>query len=187
LFSLQNFFSPATKANFETNTELTRKSLESVEKFFDLEMQIVKLALDEANTAVKSIMAAEQPQELVSLIFFQTLEHVKEAFSYAFRSANITVGLHAELTKIVDDRLADFNTNLITLINDLRINLPADVKNGFTLVESAINSSNTNYKQITEIAKQLAHVFEELDADTELEITQLAHKSTQRHHGVAVG
>ncbi|MBS4679922.1 phasin family protein, partial [Klebsiella pneumoniae] len=71
MFSYQDQFSAATKANLQAHLDLinslTAKAFEGVEKIVELNLSATKATLEEATAAAKQLASAKDPQELLAL------------------------------------------------------------------------------------------------------------------------
>jgi phasin family protein len=164
MFPISEQFSVATKANFDSQlaliTTLTNKAFESVEKFVDLNMNVVKASLEESNATTKQLLAAKDPQEFFSLTAAKAQPNAEKAIAYGRHLASIATTTQAEFTKAAEAQIADTSRKVIALVDDVSKNAPAGSENAIALLKSAIGNANAGYEQLTKTTKQAVETIE---------------------------
>lgn len=184
MFSMQDQFSAATKANVEAQlalvTALTSKAFEGVEKLIDLNLTVAKTSLEESNAAAKQLLAAKDPQEFFSLVSAQAQPSAEKAVAYARHVANIASTTQAEITKTAEAQIAETSRKVSALVDDVAKNAPAGSENVIAIVKSMIGNANAGYEQLTKTTKQAVEVLETNMNSATAQFTQAAEKATGR-------
>lgn len=164
MFSIQEQFSVATKANLEAQlamiTALTNKAFESVEKIVDLNMTAVKASLEESTATAHKLMSAKDPQEIFNLTTAQSKPSAEKALAYSRHLANIASSTQAEFTKAAETQFAETNRKVMSLIEDVTKNAPVGSENAIAMFKSAIGNANAGFEQLAKTTKQAVEALE---------------------------
>ncbi len=164
MFPIQDQISVTTKANLEANfalyTSLTNKTLESVEKLFNLNLSAVKTSMEETSAATRQILAAKDPQEILSLISAQTKPTFDKAIAYGGHLASIASSTQAEFSKAAETQLAQVTRKVSELIEEVSRNAPAGTEGVVTVVKTALGNASNGYEQFTKTARQAVEALE---------------------------
>jgi phasin family protein len=184
MFAIPEQFSVATKANFDTQlaliTALTNKAFESMEKFVDLNMNVVKASLEESSATTKQLLAAKDPQEFFSLTAAKAQPNAEKAIAYGRHLASIATATQAEFTKAAEAQIADTSRKVIALVDDVSKNAPAGSENAIALLKSAIGNANAGYEQLTKTTKQAVETIEGNMNTAVSQFSAAAEKTTAR-------
>jgi phasin family protein len=183
MFSFQDQFSAATKANFEAQvalmTTLTSKAFEGVEKLVELNLTAVKSTLEESTNNAKQLMAAKDPQEFMTLATSQAKPTAEKAQAYSRHVASIASEAQAELTRAAEAQIAETSRKVSALVDDVSKNAPAGSENLVAMVKSVISNANAGYEQLTKTTKQAVQTMEaNVNSATE-QFTQATEKATR--------
>jgi len=184
MFSMQDQFSAATKANVEAQlaliSALTSKAFEGVEKLIDLNLTVAKTSLEESNATAKQLLAAKDPQEFFSLAAAQAQPTAEKAAAYARHIANIASSTQAEITKTAESQMAETSRKVAALVDDVSKNAPAGSENMIAIVKSMIGNANAGYEQLAKTTKQAVEAMETNLSTATAQFTQAAEKATGR-------
>ncbi len=132
MFPTQDQISVAAKANLEASlvlySELTGKTLASVEKLINLNLTAVKASMQDSSAATRQILAAKDPQEFFTLIGAQAKPTLDKAIAYGGHLADIASGVQAEFTKAAEAQIAQVQGKLSELAEEAAKNAPGQVK-----------------------------------------------------------
>jgi phasin family protein len=183
MYSIQDQFSAATKANFEAQlaliTSLTNKAFESVEKIVDLNLNVAKTSLEESSATTKQLLAAKDPQEFLSLASAQAQPNAEKAVAYARHIASIASSTQAEFTKAAEEQIAETTRKVTALVDDVSKNAPAGSESVIAMMKSLIGNANAGYEQLTKTTKQAVETLENNLATATAQFTQAAEKATK--------
>jgi phasin family protein len=170
----------AQKANVETLFGLTNKAFEGVEKLVELNLQVAKAALGEANDTALAVMSVKDAQELLALQAGLLQPSAEKAAAYSRHVYDIAAATNAEVTKAVEAQVADAQKKFIGLVDSASKNAPAGTENAVALVRSAVAAANNAFESVQKAAKQAADVAEanfQAISTTAVKATQGAGKS----------
>jgi phasin family protein len=164
MFPIQDQLSVATRTTIDnqlaTMKALTDKTFESVEKLFDLNINLVRAALQETTVINKQLLACEDPQQFFSLIAAQAQPNAQKALFYGRHLANIASSTQAEFAKTAEEQFVEANRKVNQLIDDVAKNAPPGSENVVALMKAVIGNASAGYEQLTKTTKQAAEVIE---------------------------
>lgn len=184
MFSLQDQFSAATKANFEAQlaliTALTGKAFESVEKIVELNLTAVKSSMEESTVNAKQLLSAKDPQEFLSLTASQAKPSAEKALAYSRHVAGIASNAQAEFTRAAEEQIAETSRKVAALVDDVSKNAPAGSENVITMMKSVISNANAGFEQLSKSTKQAVQTMEANVSSATTQFAQAAEKATVR-------
>jgi phasin family protein len=182
MFPNQEQFFAATKANFEAQlaslANLNKKVFEGVEQVIALNLNAAKATLEESTAAAQQLAAAKDAQEFLQLSTAQAKPSAEKALAYGRHLASIASATQAEITKAAEAHIAETNTKVIALIDELSKNAPAGSEQAISALKSVIGNVNAGYEQLNKTGKQAVQTLEENLATLSKNITQAAEKAT---------
>lgn len=144
------------KANIEAAFNFANASLEGAERLLNLQLGTAKDALAESASA---LMKAKDPKDLSALQ--ATFEaNVEKTLTYSRSVYDVATQTRGELTKIVEGRVAEFNKNLVTALENALKSAPAGSEPAVNAIRSAIAAANSAYDSMAKAAKQATDVAE---------------------------
>lgn len=170
----------AQKANLQTLYGLTGKAFEGVEKLVDLNLQLAKAALAEANETTVAALSVKDAQELLSLQASLLQPAAEKAAAYGRHVYDIAAATNAEVTKVAESQLADAQKKFLGLVDSASKNAPAGTENAVALVRSAVAAANNAFESVQKAAKQASDVAEanfQAMTNTAVKATQGASKT----------
>jgi phasin family protein len=150
----------AQKANVQTLFGLTGKAFEGVEKLIELNLQVAKAALDEANSTTAAALSVKDAQELLNLQASLLQPSAEKAAAYSRHVYDIAAATNAEVTRVAEAQLADAQKKFLGLVDSASKNAPAGSENAVALVRSAVAAANNAFESVQKAAKQAADVAE---------------------------
>ena len=173
----------AQKANLETLFGLTNKAFEGVEKLVELNLQVAKTALSEAQANTEAALSVKDAQELLSLQAALLQPSAEKAASYSRHLYDIATATNAEVAKVAEAQLAEAQGKFAALVDSAAKNAPAGTENAVALVKSAVAAANNAFESVQKAAKQATDVAEaNFQAATEAatKTTKAAAKATKK-------
>jgi phasin family protein len=150
----------AQKANVQILYGLTGKAFEGVEKLVELNLQVAKAALEEANDAATAALSVKDAQELLSLQASYLQPAAEKAAAYTRHVYDITASTSAEVTKVAESQIADAQKKFLGLVDSASKNAPAGSENAVALVRSAVAAANNAFESVQKATKQAVDVAE---------------------------
>jgi phasin family protein len=150
----------AQKANVQVLYGLTGKAFEGVEKLVELNLQVAKAALEEANDAAAAALSVKDAQELLSLQASYLQPAAEKAAAYTRHVYDITAATSAEVTRVAESQIADAQKKFLGLVDSASKNAPAGSENAVALVRSAVAAANNAFESVQKATKQAVDVAE---------------------------
>jgi phasin family protein len=150
----------AQKANLETLFELTNKAFEGVEKLVELNLQVAKASIGEAQETAKSALAVKDAQELLSLQAGLLQPAAEKAAAYGRHLYDIAATTNAEVSRIAEAQLASAQAKFTSAVDGAVKNAPAGTESAAALVKSAIAAASNAMESVQKATKQAADVAE---------------------------
>lgn len=184
MYTTPEQFIAATKANLEAQfaslTTLNKKAFEGLEQLVALNVNAAKATFEEGTAAAKQLVAAKDAQEFFSLSAAQAQPSAEKALAYGRHLASITSATQAEFTKAVEAHIAETNTKVISLIDEVTKNAPAGSEQAVSALKSVVGNINAGYEQMTKTTKQAVQVLEENLNKATQQFTQAAEKAAAK-------
>ena len=153
MFTFQDQFSAATKANFEAQlaliANLTGKAFESVEKLVELNLTAAKSSLEETALNARQLLSAKDAQEFLTLSAAQAKPNAEKALAYGRHVAGIASSAQAEFTRVAESQISETGRKVSALVDDVSKNAPAGSENVISMMKSAISNANAGYEQFS--------------------------------------
>ena len=148
------------KATIETLFGLTGKAFEGVEKLVELNLQVAKASLGEAQETAKASLAVKDAQELLALQAGLLQPTAEKAAAYSRHLYDIAAATNAEVARVAEQTAADAQAKFMNVVDTAVKNAPAGTENAVALVKSAVAAANNAYESVHKAAKQAADVAE---------------------------
>lgn len=164
MLPLQDQISVATKANLDAQfamyTSLTNKTLEGIEKLVNLNFRAAKASMDESAATAKQLLAAKDPQEMISLVTAQTMPTFEKALAYSGHLVNIASSTQSEFNKAAELQLAEVSGKMNELVDEAAKKSPAGSETFMAIIKSALGNANASYEQMSRTTRQAIEVVE---------------------------
>jgi phasin family protein len=134
----------ATKANLDAMIEIATAQFAAVEKIANLQAVAIKSAFEDTLANVRSLASAKDPQEFVKL-----------QGSFAQPAYE-----NAELAKLAERRVAEWNEGVVTFLDKSLKNIPGASDAVVGAMKQAIAAGNTAYENLTKATKQATEMAE---------------------------
>jgi phasin family protein len=183
MFPINEQFIRAAKTNFEAQisvvTGLTTKAIESVKQVVDLNLATARASVEDSAAGARQMLAAKDPQELLSVTAAQAQPAVARAIAYSRQLAGITAAaqaeitrtfrrelagiaaaVQAEITRTAVEQIAVTDRKISVLVGEISKTVPAGSENVVAVMKSAVDNATAGYEQFTESAKRAADAME---------------------------
>jgi len=150
----------AQKANLETLFELTNKAFEGVEKLVELNLQVAKASLGEAQSTAAAALNAKDAQELLALQAGLLQPAAEKVTAYGRHLYDIAATTNAEVSKIAEAQVATAQANFNGAVDTAIKNAPAGTESAAALMKSAIAAASNAMETVQKATKQASEVAE---------------------------
>lgn len=150
----------ANKANVETLLTVANTAFASAERLAALNLNTARTLLEDSVSNAKTLLAAKDAQELLSLQTSLAQPVLDKAIAYARSLYEIGTQTQEEFGKIFEAQFAEVNKNVSSVLDKAAKNAPAGSDVAVAAVKSAIAAANSAYDTMTKAAKQVAEIAE---------------------------
>ena len=143
------------KANLEIAMKFAGIAIHGAERMLDLQLKAAKSAYADSVENAKTIAAVKDVKELAALKDELTQPAIEKATAYAKSVYDVTTATQAELVKLVEEHVAEYNKQVVAALDKIAKNAPAGSEVGIAAVKSSITAVNAAYDNLSKVAKQL--------------------------------
>ena len=150
----------ANKANVEAFLAVANAQFAALEKLATLNASAVRTAFEDSLANTRALLGAKDVQEVVSLQNVFAQPAVEKAMAYSKSIYEVATGASAELTKVAERRVAEWNENFVSLLDKASKNAPAGSDVAVAAVKSMLAAANSAYDNFNKVAKQASEIAE---------------------------
>ena len=150
----------ANKANVEAFLAAANAQFAAFEKLANIQANAVKSAFEDSIANTRALLNAKDVQEFVSLQNSFAQPTVEKAIAYSKSVYEVATGANAELSKVAERRVAEWNENFVSLLDKVSKNAPAGSDVAVAAVKSMLAAANSAYDNFTKVAKQATEIAE---------------------------
>lgn len=148
------------KANVETMLSLAATQFAAIEKLATLNANAVKTAFEDSLSNTRALFGAKDVQEFVTLQNTLATPAIEKAIAYSKSVYEVATETNAELSKMAEQRVAEWNESFSTLLDKAVKNAPAGSDVAVAAVKSMIAAANSAYDNMNKVAKQATEIAE---------------------------
>jgi phasin family protein len=150
----------ANKANVETLLTIANTAFASAERLAALNLNTARILLEDSVNNAKTLLAAKDVQELVSMQTALAQPAFEKAVAYSRSVYEIATQTQDEFSKIFDSQYVELNKNVASTLDKVAKNAPAGSDVAVAAVKSALAAANSAYETMNKAAKQVAEMAE---------------------------
>ena len=144
------------KAQLEAAARFAGVALQGVEKLMELQFQAAKKALADGVENARALASVKDLQEFASLKDTIGQPAVEKASAYAKSVYDAAVDTQAQIGGLVEQQVAEFNKQVVTLLDRLVQDAPAGSEVGINALKSGIAAVNAAYENLAKLTKQMS-------------------------------
>jgi len=148
------------KAGVETILSAASAQFTALEKLSNLSASAAREAFDDVVANVRALASAKDLQELIGLQSSLAQPALDKAIAYSKNVYEVATQAHAELTRLAEKRVAEWNEALVSFLDKVAKNAPAGSDVAVTAVKQMIAAANSAYDNLTKVAKQATEIAE---------------------------
>jgi phasin family protein len=150
----------ASKSNVETVLAVANAQFAALEKLASLQAGAIKTAFEESISNTRALLGAKDVQELVSLQNSFAQPAIEKAIAYSKSVYEVATETNAELSKVAERRVSEWNENFVSLLDKVSKNAPAGSDVAVAAVKSMLAAANSAYDNLTKVTKQATEIAE---------------------------
>lgn len=148
----------ANKETVATTVALASVAATVAEKVMELNMGMFKTAIAGATENGKAIAGAKDAQAFTAIQAQWAQPSLETFTAYMKDSYDILAESQADVTKIVDSRIADMNKTIVSTLDMAEKNAPAGSDVAVAAMKSAVSAANQAYDAFSKAGKQVQEV-----------------------------
>jgi phasin family protein len=150
----------ANKSNVETFLAVANAQFAALEKLATLNATVVKNAFEDSIASTRALLGAKDVQEFVGLQNTFAQPAIEKAIAYSKSVYEVATNTNAELSKVAERRVAEWNENFVSLLDKVSKNAPAGSDIAVAAVKSMLAAANSAYDNMNRVAKQATEIAE---------------------------
>ena len=150
----------ANKATVEALLAVANTQFTALEKLATIQASAVKSAFEDSVANTRALLSAKDVQEFVTLQNLFTQPAIEKAIAYSKSVYEVATEANAELSKVAERRVAEWNENFVTLLDKVSKNAPAGSDVAVAAVKSMLAAANSAYDNLSKAAKQATEIAE---------------------------
>jgi phasin family protein len=159
-FAAREQFASANQATVETLTTLVNKAFSQVERLSALNLNTARSVLEDGVAAVKTVLAAKNPQDLLALQSSLAQPMLDKAVAYGRGVYEIAREGQQEFAKLFETQVAELNKTFTDALDKAAKSAPAGSEPVFAAAKSALGAANTVYDNLNKATKQATEAAE---------------------------
>jgi phasin family protein len=150
----------ANKSNVETLLAVANAQFAAFEKLANISAGAVKSAFEDSINNTRALLSAKDVQEFVSLQNAFAQPAMEKAIAYSKSVYEVATEANAELTKVAERRVSEWNEGFVGLLDKVSKNAPAGSDVAVAAIKSMLAASNSAYDNLTKVARQATEIAE---------------------------
>jgi phasin family protein len=146
------------KANLETALRFAGVALEGTERLIDLQLKTAKSALADGLQNARALASVRDFEQLAALKDTVVQPTFEKATAYAKHVYDVAAGTQAEVSKLVEEQVTEFNRQVVSALDQLVKSAPAGSEVGIAAMKSTLAAVNSGFDNLTKVAKQFGEV-----------------------------
>lgn len=142
------------KANLEVAMRFAGVALTGAERMLDLQLKAAKTAFADSIESAKALASVKDLQQFAALKDNLAQPSIEKATAYAKSVYDVAAATQAEIGKLVEQQVADYNKQVVTVLDKLVKTAPAGSEVGIAALKSGIAAANSAYDNMSKVAKQ---------------------------------
>lgn len=142
------------KANLEVAVRFAGVALEGAERMIDLQLKAARTAFADSIESAKAFAAVKDLQQFAALKDNLAQPTLEKATAYAKSVYDVATTTQAEVGKLVEEQVAEFNKQVVAALDKLVKTAPAGSEVGIVAIKSAIAAVNSSYDNLSKVARQ---------------------------------
>jgi phasin family protein len=168
------------KANLEAALRFAGVALEGAERLIDLQLKTAKSALAEGLQNARTMTSVRDFDQLAALKDTVVQPTFEKATAYAKEVYDVATATQADLGKLVEEQVSEFNRQMISALDQIVKTAPAGSEVGIAAMKSTLAAVNSGFDNLTKVAKQFGEATQnniEVVANQTIEAAKKAKKA----------
>ena len=150
----------AGKANVEAILAVATAQFAAIEKLASLNATAVKGAFEDSISNTRALIGAKDVQEFANLQSAFAQPAIEKAIAWSKSVYEVASETNAEISKVAEKRVADWNEGFVSLLDKATKNAPAGSDVAVAAVKSMLAAANSAYDSFSKVTKQATEIAE---------------------------
>lgn len=150
----------ASKANVEAVLSFAANQFAAMEKLAALNSNVMKSAFEDTLSNTRALLGAKDVQEFINLQNSFAQPALEKAIAYSKSAYELATETNASLSKLAEGRVAEWNENLASMLDNVAKNAPAGSDVAVAAMKQMIAAANSAYDNMNKVAKQATEMAE---------------------------
>jgi phasin family protein len=160
MMTINEQFAAQNKAQIDNFLSAVGIAAAGVEKFVELQTQAAKATFAEAAQHLKTLTEAKDVQAISEMNAKIAQPSAEKLAAYSRNIYSIVTETGANLSKLVETQVNEFNKNLVTILDQAAKNAPAGSESAIAAIKTSISVANQAYDAFSKSAKQMTETAE---------------------------
>ena len=168
------------KASLEAAMRFAGVALEGAERLIDLQLKTAKSALADGLHNTRALTQVRDFDQFAALKDTVVQPSFEKATAYAKEVYDVATATQADLSRLVEEQVSEFNKQVISALDQIVKTAPAGSEVGIAAMKSTLAAVNTGFDSFTKVAKQFGEVTQnniEVVANQTIEAAKKAKKA----------
>jgi phasin family protein len=168
------------KAGFEAALRFAGVALNGAERLIDLQLKTAKSALADGLQGARALTSVRDVEQFAALKDTVVQPTFEKATAYAKEVYDVATATQADLSRLVEEQVSEFNKQMISALDQFVKTAPAGSEVGIAAMKSTLAAVNSGFDNFTKVAKQLGEVTQnniEVVANQTIEAAKKAKKA----------
>ena len=168
------------KANVEAALRFAGIALDGAERLIELQLKTAKSALADSLQNARAITSVRDIDQLAALKDTVVQPSIEKATAYAKEVYDVAAETQADLTKLVEEQVSEFQKQVVAAVDQFVKSAPAGSEVGIAAMKSTLAAVNSGFDNLTKVAKQFGEVTQnniEVVASQTIEAAKKARKA----------
>ncbi len=164
------------EAQLNLATSVSDSMIGGAEKLMGLNLQAAKAGLETSIANVQQLLAAKDPQELLTTASRQAQPQAEIALTYARHLATIASGQQKEFARAAESQLNENSRQLVAMLDEMSRNAPAGSETAVAVMKSAIDNASSGFAQVSRSTKV---AIDAIEANLDTAVAQISQAATK--------
>jgi phasin family protein len=146
------------KANLDAAVRFAGIALEGTERMLEVQLKAAKSAFADGQQHAKTLAEVKDPQDFAQIKNTLVQPSLEKATSYMKSLYDVAATTQAEISKLVEEQISEFNRQVVANLDKMAKSAPAGSEVAVAAVKSAISAVNSAYDNMSKSAKQFAEI-----------------------------
>jgi phasin family protein len=142
------------KAGFEAAMRFYSVALDGAQRLLDLQMNAAKSALNDSVQNARMLASVRDFEQFAALKETLVQPAAEKATAYAKQVYDIASANQADLGKVVEEQVAEYNKQMISTLDQIVKTAPAGTEVGIAAMKQTLAAVNSGFDNLTKVAKQ---------------------------------